>query len=1000
MHFFDRPGRARISLRGSSSRPASSAELIAASNRARERRTQQRFRVAAAIKLQAAIRRRAAVLRALNTLPRCHPVVLLIAAGACARTPQVADALAHNPVVLECASALVADPASPLLLDAHPSVRRKALILLGAVATSLKAADQAALRNALMRCTIQLARIHEHDEELTNLLIDWKFFTLMSPGVRAACEVSDVDFLSQLRDLVDSIFVDSRSSSVHLCAQFVSSLFSIPSIASALQLNRRHTLVPRLLAGVAAFYSDNTTKDESSGPDENIDVPILLGNVLDMAHGVWRSGERGSLWSLVSAVSSLISQLPQGGNDLKGRIEDEEDGDADMEHGESSSAPFGRLVQALTDVVSEDTVRAMFNAAVSEGRPASLSVCNLFNILVNCDNSLKMSFQNALAFWRRAEGEVIGHILPRLWSMCFTPTECNMTDGTFETETRLPSQNCTVLEDCAPVLLVFARAYSHLLYVQDEDEMFEKRRPFTLDEVREISIVLKNTLYIALYSPGRLPIGNMAASENILLSNPDLFDEVSRLLSRLYICDSRRKFRTDDDFWLAGHGTLASDRFVQDAVEAGPDALVRHQSQSGYGGVRQISYASRQASVSGAGEILRVAPYLAPFSSRAKIFHKWVAEERMKFNGGALFGGMGGRRLEVRRKSIFDDAFRELKGLREQLKTTIRVKFIDEHGLDEAGIDGGGVFKEFMNEVLRQGFSPEFYGLFKKTPDGLLYPNPDYATANKDFESHFMFLGRLLGKALFDAVLVDIPFASFFLSKMLGHLNYPNDLDSLDPELYKNLKYLKNCPADIVEDLGLNFTIANNAFGQTAEVELKRGGRNIPVIAANRIEYIHRVSNYRMNIQLKRETDAFLKGFSDVIRPEFIRLFSERELQHLISGAVGRIDLEDWRINTKYSSGYSENSPVIVWFWQVMAELTVEEQSRLLTFVTSSPRAPLLGFSYLNPSFTIQRAEGDVRLPTASTCLNLLKLPNYPSLEVVREKLKYALHSNAGFDLS
>lgn len=354
----------------------------------------------------------------------------------------------------------------------------------------------------------------------------------------------------------------------------------------------------------------------------------------------------------------------------------------------------------------------------------------------------------------------------------------------------------------------------------------------------------------------------------------------------------------------------------------------------------------------------------------------------------------------MRRKYLFEDAFKELSGLQEQLKTTVRVKFIDEHGLEEAGIDGGGVFKEFMNEVLRQGFSPESYGLFKKTSDGLLYPNPDIETINENYETQFKFLGSLLGKALFDAVLVNIPFASFFLSKMLGNLNYPNDLNSLDPELYRNLKYLKNCDASTVEDLGLNFTIVNNAYGAVNEVELITNGRNTPVTAANRIEYIHRVSNYRMNKQLRKQTEAFLTGFSEVVRPEFIRLFSERELQHLISGAVGRIDIRDWRMHTKYSSGYDENSDVIKWFWEVVMEVSAEEQGRLLQFVTSSPRAPLLGFSYLNPCFTIQRAEGDVRLPTASTCLNLLKLPNYPSLEVVREKLKYALTSNTGFNLS
>lgn len=40
------------------------------------------------------------------------------------------------------------------------------------------------------------------------------------------------------------------------------------------------------------------------------------------------------------------------------------------------------------------------------------------------------------------------------------------------------------------------------------------------------------------------------------------------------------------------------------------------------------------------------------------------------------------------------------------------------------------------------------------------------------------------------------------------------------------------------------------------------------------------------------------------------------------------------------------------------------------------------------------------RLPTASTCFNLLKLPNYTRKAVLKEKLRYALSSNAGFELS
>lgn len=40
------------------------------------------------------------------------------------------------------------------------------------------------------------------------------------------------------------------------------------------------------------------------------------------------------------------------------------------------------------------------------------------------------------------------------------------------------------------------------------------------------------------------------------------------------------------------------------------------------------------------------------------------------------------------------------------------------------------------------------------------------------------------------------------------------------------------------------------------------------------------------------------------------------------------------------------------------------------------------------------------RLPTAATCMNLLKLPPYRTPQQVRDKLLYAVRSGAGFELS
>ena len=65
-------------------------------------------------------------------------------------------------------------------------------------------------------------------------------------------------------------------------------------------------------------------------------------------------------------------------------------------------------------------------------------------------------------------------------------------------------------------------------------------------------------------------------------------------------------------------------------------------------------------------------------------------------------------------------------------------------GLDEAGIDGGGIFREFLNELLKEAFNPT-RGYFVMTHDKLLYPNPLAHLVDPHFHKHYFFLGRMLG---------------------------------------------------------------------------------------------------------------------------------------------------------------------------------------------------------------------------------------------------------------
>ena len=86
--------------------------------------------------------------------------------------------------------------------------------------------------------------------------------------------------------------------------------------------------------------------------------------------------------------------------------------------------------------------------------------------------------------------------------------------------------------------------------------------------------------------------------------------------------------------------------------------------------------------------------------------------------------------------------------------------------------------------------------------------------------------------------------------------------------------------------------------------------------------------------------------------------------------------------------GYSGESRVIKQFWKLLeSRMNEDEQSKLLKFVTSCPRQPLMGFGAMVPGFTISKLDcenPDSKLPTASTCFNILRLPDYSTEQILR----------------
>ena len=71
----------------------------------------------------------------------------------------------------------------------------------------------------------------------------------------------------------------------------------------------------------------------------------------------------------------------------------------------------------------------------------------------------------------------------------------------------------------------------------------------------------------------------------------------------------------------------------------------------------------------------------------------------------------------------------------------------------------------------------------------------------------------IVGKALYEGVLLKCRFARFFLNKIVSKSNQVDDLKAIDQQLYDNLMMVKYYDDSGIEDLGLTMTVAQDAFG-------------------------------------------------------------------------------------------------------------------------------------------------------------------------------------------
>ena len=151
--------------------------------------------------------------------------------------------------------------------------------------------------------------------------------------------------------------------------------------------------------------------------------------------------------------------------------------------------------------------------------------------------------------------------------------------------------------------------------------------------------------------------------------------------------------------------------------------------------------------------------------------------------------------LNVRRARVFEDSYQYL-----QRKTGEQIKHgkLSVRFYDEEGVDAGGVTREWFQILARQMFNPN-YALFQPCAADRLTYQPNRASAvNPEHLSFFKFVGRVIGKAIFDGRLLDAYFARSLYRQLLGKPVDYRDVEWVDPEYYKSLCWiLENDPSPL-----------------------------------------------------------------------------------------------------------------------------------------------------------------------------------------------------------
>lgn len=254
--------------------------------------------------------------------------------------------------------------------------------------------------------------------------------------------------------------------------------------------------------------------------------------------------------------------------------------------------------------------------------------------------------------------------------------------------------------------------------------------------------------------------------------------------------------------------------------------------------------------MSGTFSLLVKNPKVLEFDNKRNYFNR-----RLHSRGTEIRNPQGPLQLNVRRDLVFLDSYKSM-----HFKSGDEVKYgkLNIRFQGEEGVDAGGVTREWFQVLSRQMFNPD-YALFVPVASDRTTFHPNKSSkVNEEHLDFFKFIGRIIGKALYEGRALDCHFSRAVYKRILGKSVSIKDMETLDLDYYKSLLWmLEN---DINEIITETFSVETDDFGVTNIVDLVDNGRNVPVTEDNKQEYVQLVVEYRLTGSVQAQLEKFLQG--------------------------------------------------------------------------------------------------------------------------------------------